>query len=918
MRYLIDEMIYNNWGKTTSSDEKKNPYYHLLVYHCLDVAAVGRVLLQHDDRLLNQFIKITSLDKENTLDLITFYLAIHDLGKFSERFQNLSPDIFNILRGCTCNKKYTLRHDSMGYYLWREILSCIWDENLLGLDQSVDKYDWQDVLEPWFQAVTGHHGKPPQLDYNGIPIDTKSLFTEEDITMAQSFVKTAASLIIPNESKSSLINWNVEMEDAFKRSSWLLAGLVILSDWLGSNNEYFPYFSKPVPLEDYWNKTALLQAELAVRTAGILPSSASRNTGMNALFPKIKNPSPLQSYVSTCKLVDSPQLFIIEEVTGGGKTEAALTLAHRLMVDGLAEGIFVALPTMATANAMYERLVEAYRKMFVPEDTPSLVLAHGARHLSDTFRKSIGLEDSHVDGVYDIDEETASAQCSEWLADNRKKALLADVGVGTVDQGLMAVLPSKHQSLRLIGLSRNVLIVDEVHAYDPYMHSLLCTLLQFHAALGGSAILLSATLPMKHRQELINSFSQGVKGIHYKINNNTYPLVTHVTEQYVSETSLTARKGTQRTIAVKFLDDISKVKKHLLYVAKKGGCACWVRNTVDDAVDAYKLLSSELGHEQVTLFHARFAMGDRLTIENKVLRTFGKDSTNDMRKGQILIATQVVEQSLDLDFDYMISDLAPIDLIIQRAGRLHRHSVDKRGERGTPTLGIFAPLLTNNLTTNWYADVFIKAAYVYPSHGQLWLTARLLEKRGKIIMPDYARDLIESVFGISVKEKIPEALKKRDEKVEGEIKAAISIARLNALNLAGGYKTTIDHWLDDTVTPTRIGEATINVRLARWDGKTIIPWSIAEDFAWELSQVNINQRKIKDMAEYDGPLKIPIEEALDSMPDKGKWSVLVLLTPTIGEDWYGCAVDEHGKEIQIIYNPTTGLNVIPIIEEVKK
>ncbi|MBE0521672.1 MAG: CRISPR-associated helicase Cas3' [Candidatus Methanoperedenaceae archaeon] len=902
--------MYQNWGKANNPDNQSISSYHLLVYHCLDVAAVGNVLLQHDKHLLKRFTEITTLSDEITTRLITFYLAIHDTGKFSDRFQNLRPDIFEHLRGCRCDKAYTVRHDTMGYHLWDCVWAPLWDENLLHLEQSanISKTDWRYILIPWVQAVTGHHGEPPHLDDNGMTIRVQNLFTDENIAMAQSFVNEVAELLIPDKSDKLPISYDEDMEDLFKCSSWLLAGLVILSDWIGSNSDYFPLNSKPIPLEDYWNKIALPKAEEAINKAGVLPSGISPETGMKALFPKIETPSPLQSHVSTCELAEGAQLFILEDVTGSGKTEAALSLAHRLMEKGLAEGIFVALPTMATANAMYERLADAYRLMFAADATPSLVLAHSARHLSDKFRHSIGLEHSRGDGFYSRDEEAASAQCSEWLADNRKKALLADVGVGTIDQGLMAVLPSKHQSLRLLGLSRNVLIVDEVHAYDPYMHTLLCTLLRFHSALGGSAILLSATLPIKQRQELVNSFSQGLDGKQHKLNENSYPLVTHSTGNCISQIPLQIREGTQRKVAVEFFDDVSAVQTSLMNAAENGRCACWIRNTVDDAVDAYNSLSTKLGSENVLLFHARFAMGDRQRIEKKVLNTFGKESDNAIRRGKILVATQVVEQSLDLDFDYIVSDLAPMDLIIQRAGRLHRHSRKERS--GTPTLGIFAPPLTDNPTENWYKDVLSKAAYVYPGHGQLWLTARLISGNGELVMPDDARNFIEGVFGSGARNDVPESLRDRDDKAKGDDMAAISMAKLNRLLPTKGYGATVEQWLDDTKTPTRMGELTTNVRLARWDGETVIPWAKDEKYAWELSQVSISQRKIKDMATYDGALKEGLEKAMNSMPDKGKWAVIIPLSMAEGDKWHGSAINERGERIQVIYDSITGLSTI--------
>lgn len=896
MNIYSGNKIYQYWGKTNRFKDKDDVSFHLLVYHCLDVAAVGRVLLQHDKLLFNRLTKRIHLDNDKALSVITYYLALHDIGKFSYRFQKM-------IRG-DHNENYSRRHDDLGFCLWREkVWDEIWEKNLIGLNQNFDRNDWKDVLLPWSHAVTGHHGKPPQSS----SIDYTDFFYEEDISAVNFFLEGTSALIINNNPKTGLIDWDKDLLDAFEKSSWLIAGLVILSDWIGSNSDFFPYCSTPLPIEDYWYKFALPQAERAVAASGILPSSISQNTGMRSLFPNIEKPTPLQTHVSTCKIEDCVQLFILEDSTGSGKTEAALTLAHRLMDKGLAEGIFVALPTMATANAMYERLAKAYRKMFPADENPSLVLSHSARLLSDTFRNSIGLEKSHMNET-SVDGDTASAQCSTWLADNRKKALLANVGVGTIDQALLAVLPSNHQSLRLLGLSRSVLIVDEVHAYDPYMHTLLGELLRFHSALGGCAILLSATLPIKQRQELIEKFNNGQ--LKMKSSNNDFPLVTHIANQNISETSVGSLEGSQRVIAVEFFDKSNDVENRLIDIIKEGGCACWIRNTVHDAVEAYKRLSSVLGSDKTILFHARFAMGDRLNIENRVIKTFGKDSNDYTRKGWLLIATQVVEQSLDLDFDYMVSDLAPIDLIIQRAGRLHRH---RRGERGTPTLGILAPLMTDNPNEEWYFDLFPKAAFVYPSHGQLWLTVRLLAERGKFVMPDDARSLIERVFGISSQGDIPKGLRNRDDKAAGEAKANVCVAHLNHLKLNDGYKATINQWMDDIITPTRLGELQITVRLARWDGRYVTPWVKSDLFAWELSQLSINLIKIKEEAQYEGPLKEAVEKAKISMPDKGKWCILIPLSKVNEQEWEGYANDPNGQKVCVSYNQTTGLSVNPMV-----
>ncbi len=903
--------MYKNWGKTDGCYCHDNHKYHLLVYHSLDVAATGNLLLRKDNLLLQKFKEHIPLGDEQIISLVSFYLAIHDLGKFSEYFQNLQPELLIYLRGHNSNKNYTFRHDSMGFHLWKSIWQKVWDENWLCLDQlSFDSYDWNDIMLPWIKSVTGHHGNPPKNTMNnGIPVNPSTLFTEEDMQMASSFVKGVSSFLLKDSFEGISDYEYDDIEMSFKNTSWLLAGIVILSDWLGSSNEFFEYVESPIPLEDYWKNIALPSAKKTLEQSGILPSLISQKTGIDVLFSKIKVPSPMQNHVSTCQIADEAQLFILEDATGSGKTEAALCLAHRIMVKGMAHGVFLGLPTMATSNAMYDRLANYYHKLYEQNSFPSLVLAHSQRNLSDAYNKSLGLKftEGSFYGNISSDEVTVSAQCSEWIADNRKKALLADIGVGTIDQALMGVLPSNHQSLRLLGLSRSVLIVDEVHAYDPYMHRLLCSLLEFHASLGGSAILLSATLPIKHRKELASHFCKGRGRIIEDISSSEYPLITHVCDSGISETHIESRAGTERIVNVEFFNEKNLVLDKLEKYVSEGKCCCWIRNTVDDAIEAYDELASRLGTECVTLFHARYAMGDRLKIENEVLNTFGKKSDAHKRKGKMLIATQVVEQSLDLDFDYMITDLAPIDLIFQRAGRLQRHCRDINGDlsnyekRGTPVLGILSPKLTDQPTINWYSDMFSKGAYVYPSHGQLWLTADLLSEHGKFHVPNESRYFIEGVFDEDTSEKVPHDLKVLDERAYGEEMAQTSMANFKSLNLSQGYERSGTQWLDDVVTPTRLGES-VNIRLARFENETLAPMIDSNERSWELSQLSVSGGRVRYPDDYDSGMNSLIKNAQESMKDKGKWSILIPMFSDDDINWIGSAKDKNNKKVQITYN----------------
>jgi CRISPR-associated endonuclease/helicase Cas3 len=386
---------------------------------------------------------------------------------------------------------------------------------------------------------------------------------------------------------------------------------------------------------------------------------------------------------------------------------------------------------------------------------------------------------------------------------------------------------------------------------------------------------------------------------------NGYPLVTHAFESAITETVTASRYGTDRTITVELVEDEPNVEWRMLDNAAHGRSSCWVRNTVADAVSAYRSLAMRLGEERVTLFHARYAMGDRLEIEKDVLRRFGKQSKPADRVGQILVATQVVEQSLDLDFDFMVTDLAPIELIIQRAGRLQRHH---RGDRGKPTLLVLAPSLTAKAERNWYADLFPRGAFVYPSHGQLWLTAQLLADMGQFRMPEDARKLVESVFGEHAQDGIPKALLARDRDADGKARAAIALAQLNGLELTAGYASTLTQWLEDTVTPTRLGDPTVTVRLGCWDGSEIAPWFKAARHAWELSQVSVRKALISETAPYNSEVTNAVERATQGMPDQGKWSVLIPLSPVGGGSWAGKATNRRG-EVAVTYDCRFGLQV---------
>jgi CRISPR-associated endonuclease/helicase Cas3 len=906
------------WGKARPLSAG-GPQYHLLAYHSLDVAAAGRVYLQHHPALLRWLAERAGLDTSAMRDWLTFWLALHDLGKFATSFQNQRPDLLHRLQGRSSRKAYVgVRHDSLGELLWR--MHLVTRADVLELGPQSGRLASR--LVPWVCAVTGHHGQPPHAE----GASPGQHFDAGDEAAAVAFVGELRRLFAPDRALAVLCP--LPPEDAARRGcacSWWVAGIAVLADWVGSNTGYFPYSAEERPLVDYWQGIALPRAEHAIVDTGLLPQPVAAGRRLQDLFTPERIPvlSPLQRWADAHEVPAGPQLYLLEDVTGAGKTEAALTLAYRLMAAGHGDGVFIGLPTMATANAMHDRVLAMARRLYEPAAHPSIVLAHGKRDLVPSFRASV-LPADHPEADRCQEDETASARCSAWIADHNKKSLLASVGVGTIDQALLAVLHARHQSLRLLGLFRKILIVDEVHACDAYMQELLEGLLQFHAAAGGSAILVSATLTAEMKRKLAQAFADGRGWAAPHPGASGYPLISRFGAGGMSEQAVGTRPEVQRQVAVAYVSDREQVLSAIRTALAAGRCVCWVRNTVADAIDAWETFRAQLPPALCTLFHARFALGDRLAIERELVDAFGPRSGPDQRRGRLVIATQVVEQSLDVDFDLMVSDLAPIDRLIQRAGRMQRHirAADgtlKAGNdgRGGARLVVFGPPWTATPPPNWIRGFFPRGAAVYPHAGQLWLTARELVSRGQISMPEDARDLIDAVFGGDAP--IPEGLQAQANDAEGRAWAATNIAFAVRLKLATGYTHGYrGAWLADDTTPaltsedgwdvgaaTRQGEISVQVCLARWEDGRCSPWH-GGPAGWELSSLRVIAPHMNE-AVVDPCQAGMLDLLRASLPDQGKWSILLPFSRDDQGIWRAQAKDMRGRTRNWKYDPIAGL-----------
>ena len=911
---------YKYWGKTL-----KDGRYHLLPYHLLDVSAVGWVAIDRFPHWTSFFNCQLGLDMDQTRRLGCWLLALHDIGKFSTSFQKQS-ETYQIL-GLNDSDSFVsnLNHVELGWLAWNELIltdadagdGCMILKAVGIADSAVD------ILNVIVGAFIGHHGKPPKNINRG---SINYHFSQRNKADLLEYVRMVTDYFKPFDLPvfESTYDWKSN-ETRLKSVSFWLAGFAVLCDWIGSNSDWFIPQSTIIDLDTYWKKYALPSANIALQRVALDIKTGPTKIPFLELFSalmKNSEPTPLQLLIDQLEIQTTPQLVIIEDVMGAGKTEAALTLAQHWMAHGKATGVYFGLPTMATTDAMFKRIQEFYPFLFDPTVNASLVLAHSARDMNPDFLAE--LEASKELMHADSNECPAGSQSSSaWLVDHRKKALLADVGVGTIDQVLMSVISSNHQSLRLLGLYKKVLILDEVHASDAYMHGITRRLLEFHSAAGGFAILLSATLPEQTKAELIHSFQKGLSfpetGVLSDIFglSRNYPLVTSVTGDGVDEIPVEPAQSSRRTISVRLFQEEAQVKSYIVQKSKVG-CVVWIRNTVNDAIQDYLDLSHLAPDAEIDLFHARYTLGDRLGNQSRLINQFGPAGDPSTRRGKIIIATQVVEQSLDVDFDYMVTDLAPVDLVIQRMGRLRRHKRNQNGvrsdheSRGPAELIILSPDPSKTIGKKWIQDPLPGTAAVYFNHGHLWLTANWFFNNPTFQIPEQLRDAVEDVYQPDAYDRVPEELQESYNKASGKEYSYEHQAYQASLKLENGYCSQETLWEDDIVATTRLGEPIVKVRLAKWHGEQLVPWIQDADskMAWRLSDVQVRQTKLAQEIVSDRRLVEAVQRLKQAWPKQGKYETVIVVNPVSDGVWEGRGVNKAGKVVNLEYSVRFGLRFL--------
>jgi len=634
------------WAK--SGDAPLVAQGHGLLAHLLDVAAVAEVLLERESPTSLEWVaRGFGLPVEQCSRWLASLAGLHDYGKAIPGFQvkwEIGRKAVEA-HGLSFSQQTSLEvsnHSMATQALLVQPLARVSGVQSGG------------ILRHFVQAISAHHGyhfKSSELKKPRREPEEWRKVREELLTIYWQFLApqrlpTSEQLLLP------VTNW--------------LAGLTSVADWIASNAEWFPLGERLDLLSDYyadakcradvaldsigWRDTqVLLSVPNSVETSGLLREILGRGRVV---------PRPLQEVGDhLLRTARGPSLLLVEAPMGEGKTELAFLAHLRLQAANDHRGLYVAMPTQATGNALFSRTLGFLKNVSISHTDIQLV--HGGAAMN---QELIRLRQINADSTAENETLTSSA----WFA-QRKRPLLSPYGVGTVDQALFGVLNVKHHFVRLWGLRNRVVVLDEVHAYDTYTGELIIDLVKILRAMGCSVILMSATLPRKNRDKLLGAWGVASENI---------PSLSYPRLLLADESGLRAESFEARPLPDVFLEsvgeNIEEIGQRAIELLQSGGCGAVIVNTVDRAQQLYVQVREKLPREvTIVLFHARFPMDERSEIEDKVLSIFGENGNRPKRA--LLIATQVAEQSLDIDFDFMLSDLAPIDLLLQRIGRLHRH-----------------------------------------------------------------------------------------------------------------------------------------------------------------------------------------------------------------------------------------------------
>ena len=647
------------WAKHDGPDE-----WHPLVAHSADVAAVLEMLLRHT-RLGLRMARLMGQDtlSEEQIQRFCALAALHDAGKANPWFQNRAFDpedrSFDPKRtGDHVTPMVNMLHSEAR---WNALSSA------MNLDAMYPWFGSQWDTMDWLRVTWSHHGRPVEPEDG-----PKNIWPGETL-----------------QRLSAVASWAREWyPDAFEKKApalrseqvqHLFNGALTLADWIGSDTDFFelsPGLTAPSDAID----TARCRAWDALQNLGLILSRDVDSALLNILDGY--SPYQIQEDIQALSASSEGTLTVLESATGSGKTEGALGRYAHLLEDGLVDSMYFAVPTRAAAKQLYKRIKKARNRIFGTKE-PRV-------HLAVPGYLSAGDEEGTR-----FNQRSENMEPQGWAAESSKRYTASPIAVGTIDQVLLATLRNPHAHLRLAGLARSFLVVDEVHASSVYMNELLQNVLSVHQKMGGHALLMSATLGSKARAgftgEDVPDFEQAKK--------QAYPRLSHVNGSTPEEPKRPdAPGGNDKDVSIElegWMRQLEAVARRAERAAAKGAHVLIIRNTVkacqrlfEEIDERYALRVEHDAGEVATPHHSRYCAADRKCLDDRIEAVYGKHEIEKNGERQIVrptdghvitVATQTVEQSLDIDADLLITDLCPMDVLLQRIGRLHRH--DREGRR---------------------------------------------------------------------------------------------------------------------------------------------------------------------------------------------------------------------------------------------
>ncbi|MFF3285903.1 CRISPR-associated helicase Cas3' [Streptomyces sp. NPDC003023] len=746
LRARLDGPVLTVWAKHDRDTERWLPLWR----HMEDSAAVaGRLWDEWMPGSVRKLIADALPDGEADARRLAVWLAgVHDIGKATPAFACQVESLAQRMRhgGLEMRSQSAMGPDRRlaPHGLAGQVLLGEWLE---------ERHGWTVKQTGQFTVtVGGHHGVPPEhgqinaLDNHPQLLRTPGKSRDAWHRVQEELLEACAREFGADERLGA---WRtVKLPQPVQV---LLTALVIVSDWIASNQDLFPYYPLEVPRS---GAERLAAAWRGLNLPGPWCPEEPTQDAQELFAARFALPTgakvrPVQeAAVELARTMDEPGLMVIEAPMGEGKTEAALAATEILAARSGAGGVFFALPTMATGNAMFPRLLDWLDRLPAEQGTSySVLLAHSKAALNEDFADLMGQSRRIVAVDLDAPEEQDRQRLSRpsrkapaelvahaWLR-GRKKAMLSSFVAGTIDQLLFAGLKSRHLAMRHLAVAGKVVVIDEAHAYDTYMSVYLDRVLSWLGAYRVPVVVLSATLPAGRRRELAEAYAgtatdEAAAAFDAVAEAGDYPLLTAVTPGGTPVMRRpTASARTTDVELERIEDDLEVLADRLEEELADGGCVLVVRNTVRRVLEAASALRQRFGDAAVTVAHSCFIDVDRAAKDADLLRRFGPPGKADGRpeEAHIVVASQVAEQSLDVDFDLLVTDLAPVDLLLQRTGRLHRHVRGGEDQTDRPArLRTARCLVTGVDWTQEVPEPVRGSVAVYGAHALLRSAAALL------------------------------------------------------------------------------------------------------------------------------------------------------------------------------------------------